>query len=944
MFKKKLFYLLLIIGLHIPTMAQSATYYVSSVSGNDANDGLSENSPWQTINKINEFEFQDNDSILFKRGEIFRGAISLKKSPIGITFSAYGSGDKPILAGSVQITGWTKTSHPALDSSVVYEADVSGLPLSENGIEHLFVDGELMTIARYPNVDSPNQTNWLKVGATSGKTGFTDPNLATYGKPNSYWNGATLRIRDYSWTYTITEVTSYTASNGKITANRLSNQLPEWGYFLDDKLEELDNPGEWYHDVETQTVYLYPKEDFDFNTDLIEGSTFQVGITISNGKNDTLIENLTFLHFTEKGVYISGSNNCIVRNNHFEHNVQGASAWNSPNVLITNNTFDNQLHSSIGLQNSSDFDVQDSLVEKNLVTNTALYPLYGVRYDGVYQGIGIGTGGKAYTVRQNTVKNSSHAGITAQADGQHLIENNEVRNAMLLLNDGGAIVIRSDGNQIIGNFFFDSVGNVDESNGCAHVNTLPCPHHHSYGMGIGANNTLKDNVIEGNTVANNAHEGIRLNSFTNSTARNNIVYNNQKNQIVLEDIYGSKRSKDNVVEGNIFYALAPTQIGIKLTNKTNHGTINNNFYCNPFSEIALQRDKKNYSLGFWQQEFSTLDNNSRWCDNLPALQEYSVSNVNAELINSTFDTEVSNWKGASVTHDTTQTQMDGGSLKAVYSGSGNSNVISNAFILTTGQSYRLKFSVIGNGFGTILLRINNTDADNRAILKENFVAYDQTRQDYEMFFQSSVTTDAGKILFITTKDDADTYWLDNVTFEPVDAVLNDPTEKVALFTNINENARTLYLGKATYYDINNNRVPSDTVIEPFSSQILILEGEADNQPNPSQATFRNGDNLRVSLPSLPEGQVSYFGFALDNAPNLIYVYPTFDDAPQIIDLNAFDNNQPLPIWEGGDIIEFPVNSDFPPKDNYTLYFLRSPIDSNPLSNLDQLGISTFQIN
>jgi len=945
-FKKKLFYLLLIMGLTLPLVAQSATYYVSSVSGNDLNDGVTESSPWQTIDKINAFQFQDNDTILFKRGEIFRGAISLKKSPIGITIGAYGTGDKPVIAGSVQMTDWIPTKHADLDKNI-YETDVSALPLSFNGIFHLFVNGELMTIARYPNVDSPNKTNWLKVDAKNGEKGFTDINLAAYGKPDDYWEGATLRIRNYSWTYKVTEVTGYTASNGKITADRLSNQLPEWGYFLDGKLEELDNPGEWYYDVDAQKVYFYPRQNAEPNTLLIEGSTINVGISLGNGQNNTLIENLSFRHFTQNGLNINASENVTVQNCHFEHNIQGIATWNSPNVLIANNTFDNQLHSAIGLNNASDFEVQNSVIEKNTVTNTALYPVYGVRTDGVYQGLGISVGGKGYTVRQNTVENSSHAGIVVTGKGNHLIENNVVRHAMLLLNDGGAIVIGSDGNQIIGNFCLGSVGNVDDSNGCAKDDT-PCLHHRSYGMGIGANNTLTDNVIDGNTVANNAHEGIRLNSFTNSKARNNLVYNNQNNQMVLEDIYGSKRSNNNVVEDNLIFALTPDQKGLSLTNATNHGTFDNNFYCNPFSKIALQRDHKNYSLGFWQQEFSTLEQNSRWCDNPISVEEYNVSNVGANLLlNSTFDTTVENWKGSGasdISHDTTQAQMDGGSLKAVYRGTGNANVIPNALILTTGQSYRLKFSVVGNGFGTILLRINNTDPNNRAILKESFVAYDQNRKDYEMFFQSPVTTSSGKILFITTKDHADTYWLDNVTFELVDAVLNDPTEKVSLFTNVNENARTLYLGNATYYDIDNNRVLSDTVLEPFSSQILILEGEPDNQLNPSQAVYRNGDNLRVRLPSVPEGQAQYFGVLLQNSPNILMVFKTLNDPAFVIELDKFDNNITLPAWEGGDIIELPVNPDFPPKDNYTLYFLRSPIDGNPLSNLDKLGVGTFQIN
>ncbi|EDN71430.1 protein containing Calx-beta domain [Beggiatoa sp. PS] len=395
-----------------------------------------------------------------------------------------------------------------------------------------------------------------------------------------------------------------------------------------------------------------------------------------------------------------------------------------------------------------------------------------------------------------------------------------VRSAMLLLNDGGALVLGSDGNQIIGNFFLNSVGNVDESNGCGSVTNTPCMHHHSYGMGIGANNNLKDQVIEGNTVANNAHQGIRLNAFINTIVRNNTAYNNKRNQLVIEDKKGP--SSNNIVEGNIIYPLGPDQNGLELTNMTDHGTFDNNYYCNPYSEIVLIRDKKRYALAHWQSTFSPYEQNSRWCG--ITAEEYSVSSVGTNLIlNSTFDADVLDWKGSGASdifHDTTQAQMDGGSLKSIYNGTTNANVIPNSFALTTGQYYRLKFSVVGNGFGRIKLRINRVE-NGTTILAERFFAYDPNRKDYEMFFQSPVTTSTGKILFTTTQDDADTYWLDNVTFEPVTVVLNDATQQSPLFINPTALSKTISLGSTTYYDLEGNPVTGNITLAPFSSQILV---------------------------------------------------------------------------------------------------------------------------
>ena len=91
----------------------SKTYYVSN-SGNDNNSGLSQESAWRTLGKINSSTFNPGDSILFKSGDSWVGenqfyypigwpASVLSMLAIGssgtslnpIFIGSYGSGDKP---------------------------------------------------------------------------------------------------------------------------------------------------------------------------------------------------------------------------------------------------------------------------------------------------------------------------------------------------------------------------------------------------------------------------------------------------------------------------------------------------------------------------------------------------------------------------------------------------------------------------------------------------------------------------------------------------------------------------------------------------------------------------------------------------------------------------------------------------------------------------------
>ncbi len=77
------------------------TYYVAN-TGDDANDGLSESTPWLTAN----FAFSQlspNERILFNRGEIFSNVNYHFQNLTGgkMIIGAYGSGSKPILSGIV---------------------------------------------------------------------------------------------------------------------------------------------------------------------------------------------------------------------------------------------------------------------------------------------------------------------------------------------------------------------------------------------------------------------------------------------------------------------------------------------------------------------------------------------------------------------------------------------------------------------------------------------------------------------------------------------------------------------------------------------------------------------------------------------------------------------------------------------------------------------------
>lgn len=76
-------------------------YYISN-NGDDANDGLSPETAWSSIGRLQDADLQFGDAIFFERGGLWREAMFPEKvtSTEGLTISAYGVGEKPRLYGS----------------------------------------------------------------------------------------------------------------------------------------------------------------------------------------------------------------------------------------------------------------------------------------------------------------------------------------------------------------------------------------------------------------------------------------------------------------------------------------------------------------------------------------------------------------------------------------------------------------------------------------------------------------------------------------------------------------------------------------------------------------------------------------------------------------------------------------------------------------------------
>ena len=71
-------------------------FYLSN-DGNDSNDGLSINTPWKTLSKLNQMmsakTVKNGDAVLFRRGDTFRGSITMRDN--NVTLGSYGNESLP---------------------------------------------------------------------------------------------------------------------------------------------------------------------------------------------------------------------------------------------------------------------------------------------------------------------------------------------------------------------------------------------------------------------------------------------------------------------------------------------------------------------------------------------------------------------------------------------------------------------------------------------------------------------------------------------------------------------------------------------------------------------------------------------------------------------------------------------------------------------------------
>ncbi len=413
-FKKLSVGLLLCLSLN----AFSTDYFISN-SGENSASGTSQSSAWETINKLNTFTLSSGDRVFFERGGIYYGSLNIETS--GITIGAYGSGDKPVISGYVQLTGWVNRGNNIWKTAA-----------PSNNVKFLVRDGQSQTLGRYPN------EQWLNYETAVGGTGIIDNQL---GAPTGYWTGGECVVYSSNWTLDAMKIESQTPSEIAFTEGvtyALSGGLAEGKeYFIQNHPNALDINGEWANMLDS--IFLYSTTDP--NSSIIKVSSLENGIKASASQvvDNLIVDGVRIEGYNNNAIDIrinaggSGSNISITNNEFANIGNMAVQSMYANNLTVANNTFDNILNNGVFNEFCDVTNITD-----NVFNDIGMEFGRGATGNGAYTGI-MHVFGSNHVVSRNRLTNVGYLAISSEVAPDPVITENIIDGACLIKTDGGGI-------------------------------------------------------------------------------------------------------------------------------------------------------------------------------------------------------------------------------------------------------------------------------------------------------------------------------------------------------------------------------------------------------------------------------------------------------------------------------------------------------------------------
>jgi len=432
--------------------------------------------------------------------------------------------ERPVLIGGREITGWQPVADDTRTGGRLMRADLAAQGLGAAKFSQLVCAGRRQPLARWPNFDPANPYGggwayadgklvpmYADIPGEDKRTLVMKPDdIRTWARPT---DGEVFVFPRYNWWNNIVRIAAFDPATRTATlAADCSYPIrPGDRYYVQGVREELDAPGEWYHDRDAKTLLFLPPEPLDGRR--VSVPTLGTIVSLGPETAHVTIRGLTFECCEGTAVSLSNTRHCTVAGCTVRHvggyGGSGIGVSGSDNTIIgcdISHTGSNGLAISGG-------DRKTLAPARNAAVNNYIHHT-GVFYK---QGVGVALSGVGNRAAHNLIHDCPRMGIMFSGNDL-VIEYNRIRHVNLETEDTGAVYtggrdwISSRGTVIRHNFFHDILGYGREGE------KWVSPH---FAWGVYLDDNAGGVDVIGNIVARCSRAGLHLHN-----ARDNRIVNN----------------------------------------------------------------------------------------------------------------------------------------------------------------------------------------------------------------------------------------------------------------------------------------------------------------------------------------------------------------------------------------------------------------------------------
>ncbi len=817
--------LLCLILLH---NAKATNYYFSEAGNDNRTFQEAQNpvTPWRTLAKLNAVfsSINPGDTIFFKRGDVFEGSLNILSSGNSnspIVLAAYGSGAKPVISGFTAVAGWSPTGLN------IWEAQVS----SAAQVNILLLNNTPQAIGRYPNASAANG-GYLKYESYSGSQSITDLQLG----PAPNWTGGEVVIRKNRWVLDRNKITQHNGNSIFYTSESGYHGSVNYGYFIQNHPQALDQTGEWYYKAGEGKLGIY----------LASGQPSSHSIKAATVDKLVMINNQS--HIVLKDLCFSGSNVAAIEVRDAQHiTVDGCSILHSGTnaVSVASTSYFTLQQTEVENTNNIALDVQNSyntLIKNNSIRNTGIWPGMGMGNSGSYEAVMIA--GNNNTAEGNNIDSTGYIPITFSGNNV-TIKNNLIRDFAFVKDDGGGIYTWNNGanapvhnnRKIISNIVLNGIGAGEGTDNPSA----------RFAHGIYMDDNTDHVEIRGNTVSGCAQFGIFIHNAQDIVLKNNTSFNNFKQLVMEHDNIAPGSPVSNIVSiGNILFSKNDNQMIADYKTVSNDladfGLFDSNYYCRPVDDqfmvySAYQNNGTYYGsmhdLDGWKAAFGKDMASQQTPVLIPTYRVNHYTGAN-QFANGNFTSNINGLYAYSPANNcapawSSTSPLDGGALKVSFSPlTGNANaasVILDAGGVSGNKAYVLKFSMAGGDVNkNVEVFLRQSGSPYADLSQRKLRRISGGRSEIEYLFIPAASEASASIVFDVSEQSNPLYF-DNIQLREANITSINPADSIRFEYNGTFFPRTVPLN-GTYVDARNSLYNSSITLQPFTSAVLIRKNSA----------------------------------------------------------------------------------------------------------------------